>query len=408
MNLQLLKLLAAGRPDLHDPNGIGEEVYAVRPRGEHPVIAEWRSFLRSNPKARMLLIRAIEEARAADDKCAFSDPVALLDYLNAVLQTATPWSDGEAVGGPLIALFQPILLVPAGYQLFRLEAFNELLRHTLRAWYHFLESEASCRYLNTVAPLGWFSAEANDKVRIEEYVCHPEQPYYGFRSWNDFFQRKFKADARPVAGAGDARVITAGCEAATFKIAHNVAAEAPFWIKSQPYSLRDMLQREAHVDTFAGGTVMQGFLAGYNYHRWHAPVSGVVTDLYVLEGTYFSAAEAVGEAGMTGSQPYLAAMAARLVLVLDTQDARIGKVGLVYVGMAEVSGVVATVNIGQRLTKGDETGYFQYGGSSYCLLLEPGVDVEFTVEAADDVSTAEAVRLNTQIARVGPRLEGNA
>ena len=48
--------------------------------------------------------------------------------------------------------------------------------------------------------------------------------------------------------------------------------------------------------------------------------------------------------------------------------------GLMLIGMVEVSSCVIDPDVqpGRRVKKGDEVGYFQYGGSSYCLIFRPG------------------------------------
>jgi phosphatidylserine decarboxylase len=53
------------------------------------------------------------------------------------------------------------------------------------------------------------------------------------------------------------------------------------------------------------------------------------------------------------------------------------------VGMAEVSSCVIdpTITPGSHVTKGQELGYFQYGGSTHCLIFRPGVIKDFTVGA---------------------------
>lgn len=38
---------------------------------------------------------------------------------------------------------------------------------------------------------------------------------------------------------------------------------------------------------FEGGTVYQASLAPTYYHRWHAPIDGIIEDIYQIEGTYY-------------------------------------------------------------------------------------------------------------------------
>jgi phosphatidylserine decarboxylase len=48
--------------------------------------------------------------------------------------------------------------------------------------------------------------------------------------------------------------------------------------------------------------------------------------------------------------------------------------------MAEVSSCTIEALRGQGVRKGDELGYFQYGGSSMCLVFRPGVIDRFVVQ----------------------------
>lgn len=176
----------------------------------------------------------------------------------------------------------------------------------------------------------------------------------------------------------DHKVIVSACEASPFSVKNDVKLSDRFWVvKQQPYSLVDMLtQGEAELAArFVGGTVYQGYLSGFNYHRWHAPVAGTIVRAYNVDGTYYSDADAQGEdpGGLNDSQGYTTAVAARAVIVMACDDPSIGEVACVFVGMAEVSSCQITARVGQRLKKGDEIGMFQYGGSTYRVIFRPGV-----------------------------------
>lgn len=202
-------------------------------------------------------------------------------------------------------------------------------------------------------------------------------------------------------GIDDHKVIVSACEAAPYNIQHNVHLSDTFWIKSQPYSLLDVFTMR-HADVakrFVGGSIYQAFLSAFNYHRWHAPVSGVISHAYAIDGTYYSDADAEGEdsGGLNDSQGYITAVAARAVIVIDCDDASIGKVGCVFVGMADVSSCVIEALAGQRVKKGDEIGFFQYGGSTCCLVFERGVIDMFVAQPPFD-DDAAPIKVNTRIA----------
>lgn len=368
----------------------------------NPEVEELGNMIKNDPILRMEFTMAIEQAKEAGHQMAYSDIDGLMVLINDVMTMAPSFDHTELVGCPLNALLDWIMCMPTGYAAFRSHALNRQFKKVLQTWNLFLNSPKSCTYLNTEAPSGWFCPDALKTIHMDEFEYDQSKPYWGFKSWNDFFIRKFKPGLRPVAEPHNSKVITSGCESTPYSIEQNVKLSDSFWIKSQPYSLQDIFTepKKNLAELFVGGTVYQAFLSAYNYHRWHAPVSGRIVDIYSVEGTYYSEAEASGfdPAGPNDSQGYITAVAARMVIVIDCDDRAIGKVGCVFVGMAEVSSCIGSVVIGQHVNKGDELGYFQFGGSTYCLIFQPNVINHFTVKVPADFDTAVPVKLNTTIA----------
>ncbi|TAN59952.1 MAG: phosphatidylserine decarboxylase [Magnetospirillum sp.] len=189
---------------------------------------------------------------------------------------------------------------------------------------------------------------------------------------------------RPVASPTDPAVVVAACESTPYALQTGVKLKDSFWIKAQPYSLADMFTA-ARIDLaerYVGGTVYQAFLSAHSYHRWHAPVTGRISEIYLVPGTYYSdvPSEGYDPAGPNNSQGYITQVATRMVIAIDTGVAGLGKVACIFVGMAEISSCIAAVTIGQTVAKGDELGYFQYGGSTHCLIVEPGVAIDFVLK----------------------------
>ncbi len=184
-------------------------------------------------------------------------------------------------------------------------------------------------------------------------------------------------------------MVVAPCEATPYGLATEVERTDRFWVKSQPYSLQDLLAGDESVEGFVGGTVYQAFLSATNYHRWHSPVSGTIVRAFPVPGTYYSEADSEGpQAGEPQeSQGYLAHVAARAVFVLRADDPRIGLVAFVPVGMADVSSCLIREDLrpGTHVAKGDELGRFQFGGSTYCLVFEPGVVRDVALHAVPRV-----------------------
>ena len=242
---------------------------------------------------------------------------------------------------------------------------------------------------------------------IEQFEHDPQDEHWGFASWNDFFTRRFKDGERPVASPDDDNVIISACESTPYRIATGVKRRDRFWIKSQRYSLQDMLANDESVDQFAGGTVYQAYLTAMNYHRWHSPVAGTIVRAFVQPGTYYS--EAVSESWDAleppDSQPYLAHVAVRAIILIQADDPVIGLVAFVAVGIGEISSCKIDENVtpGYHVAKGEELGCFQFGGSTYCLVFRPGAIAGFDLAAIPQSHHANApqvlVRSKLAIAR---------
>ena len=123
-----------------------------------------------------------------------------------------------------------------------------------------------------------------------------------------------------------------------------------------------------------------------------------ITNAYLVDGAYYSDADSEGEdpSGLNDSQGYITAVAARAVIVIDCDDPGIGEVACVFVGMAEVSSCMIEALPGQRVRKGEELGYFQYGGSTYCLIFRPGVIESFERKPPSD-DHASPVQVNAHL-----------
>jgi phosphatidylserine decarboxylase len=239
---------------------------------------------------------------------------------------------------------------------------------------------------------------------LDTYKVDLADPYYGFQSWNDFFARKLKNDkVRPIAEPCDPYVICSPCDACPYFIERNPKRRDQFWIKQQPYSLQHLLNDDSLTETYVGGTVYQAFLDTANYHRWHSPVDGTITKAYIKEGAYYAEALSMryDPTANTHSQRYLSHVDTRAIIHIDSGNPEIGTVIFVAVGMAEISSCPIEVYYGQNVKKGDPLGTFQFGGSSYCLLFQKGVEITFTAEALPrDKWPTHLQFVNSEIGRV--------
>ncbi len=367
-------------------------------------VQELAMLIEGDPVMRMDLTRAISDAIEAGYELGYSTIDELMDVIDYLMTYPPRFSEASLIHCPLNAVLDWPMCMPSGYALFRDPVVNAKLKRVLNVWSGFLDGPHSREYLNTSAPEGWLSPKAQEQLGMSQFICDPDKPYWGFSSWNSFFTRRFKPDARPVAQPDNSKVIVSACEASPYNIQHEVKLRDNFWIKSQPYSLEEMFTaRERNVaQEFVGGSVYQAFLSAFNYHRWHAPVAGRIVKAYHVDGSYYSDAESEGvdPGGLNDSQGYTTSVAARAIIVIDCDDRQIGLVGCVFVGMADVSSCVIEALPGQRVAKGDEIGFFQYGGSTYCLVFRPNVVRSFVPHAPFD-DEAPPIKVNAHIATAG-------
>ncbi|RDA91882.1 hypothetical protein CP533_0382 [Ophiocordyceps camponoti-saundersi (nom. inval.)] len=319
----------------------------------------------------------------------------MLRVLNHVATTAPTL---ESAGIPMTNLGTS--LGKFGHAAFLDPDVNDAMGRILAAWRAHLESPESRNVMSRKSESSWLgpatlealerlgNAPYNTTLRFDElYECDAtDEDFFGFQSWDDFFARRLRPGVRPVASPDDDDVIVSACEASPYNVARGVKLRDTFFAKGQPYSVLDMLGHDPLAEQFAGGTVYQAFLTPLSYHRWSAPVSGVVRRAMTVPGAYFSIPLSLGVGdrnvsdiapdSVVQSQSYLTSMSARAVIMIEADNPAIGLMAFVAVGMTDVSSCEVTVHEGQRVRKGDELGTFHYGGSSHCLLFREGVELE--------------------------------
>jgi len=374
------------------------------PKPYRPSVAALEDLINRDGVVRMYVTQMIEQVPEAHRTIHSIDD--LLASLNHIVQTAPAYNANPAKRNtfPVSSLFVYMMYTGGGRAAFANAAFNNAIRNVLQEWCAFLDSPASRSVLNT-GPEGWLSPGAATLNKLDEFVIpDPSAPHWGFASWNAYFHRQIRSDVRPLAGEGDSKVIVSANDGTVNKIARNVHKTSDFWIKSQPYSLSNMLNNHNLVDRFVGGDVFQSFLSGADYHRWRAPVSGRVIDAEIVDGLMFSELESMGFDASSGtwSQEYEAQVNTRGLVFIECDDAALGVVVVVPIGITEISSITIGVRKGQRVKKGEELGYFSYGGSSMCLVFEPGVINSFSVPSptsGSDPDGGPKIKVRAEIAR---------
>jgi phosphatidylserine decarboxylase len=364
-------------------------------------VKELAKLIELNGVVRMYVEQMIEQ-QPADNKTVGSVED-MLKMLNQIITTAPAYNPdlNKLNNFPVSTLFTYLMMTPAGEAVFRNDAFNTAIADVLREWCAFLDSKNSL-YVLTEKPDGWLSQSAFWYNKLYEFEFDKSKPHWGWKSYNDYFHRQINLKYRPIAEPDNPKAVVSANDGKVYNIASNIQPLNKFWLKGQSYSLVNMLNNQ-YVERFVGGTVFQSFLSGADYHRWRAPVAGTVRKTEIVNGLMFSDAESAGfdDTAATYSQGYEASVNTRGLVFIESEDANIGMVCVMPIGITEISSVTITTKVGAKVKKGDELGYFSYGGSSMCLVFQPGAIDYFTVPnrpSGNNPDDGPPIRVNAQIA----------
>ena len=214
-----------------------------------------------------------------------------------------------------------------------------------------------------------------------------DKGWYGegnlWRTYNEFFARKLASpDARPIADA-DVVAPADSWPKKTWAIdERNQLVYDDLQIKTAKISdIAQLIGNDSqYKDAFAGGTLTHTFLDVNCYHRYHAPVDGVLKELRTVPGV-----SAGGGYTLWDDEEKLyyyvndlgfQMVETRACAIIETED--YGLVAMLPVGMSQICSVnwIPTLHVGQTLHRGDEMGFFKFGGSDIVMIFQRGVDVE--------------------------------
>jgi phosphatidylserine decarboxylase len=380
---------------------LSEEQLQNKVQVYQPTVKALADLIATNGIVRMYVTQMIAEVPAPNNH--IQSVEGLLNALNHIIQRAPKYNPDPKKRNafPMSTLFVYMMYTPSGEVAFRLENFNTAIRNILQAWCSFLDSPLSQNVLNT-GEFGWLSPSAYEFNQLHEFIIPDKNaPHWGFASYNAYFHRQINPVYRPLASPNNPKIIVSANDGTVYNLSRNVKLSDTFWMKSQPYSLINMLDHSSFTTNFVGGDVLQSFLSGANYHRWRAPISGKIIEARIINGLMFSELHSEGfdpNAGIL-SQGYEASVNTRGLVIIESDDKTIGKVGVIPIGITEISSISIQVQKGQRVEKGDELGYFSYGGSTLCLVFQPNAIKEFNVsDPTKENPTGVPIRVNAQIA----------
>lgn len=179
-----------------------------------------------------------------------------------------------------------------------------------------------------------------------------------FYSFNDFFTRKLQHNARPVDTTATSTVSPADGKILAYANIQN----SDFIIKGYRFDVLSFLNNAELAQKYRDGTMVIIRLAPADYHRFHFPISGSVSTNTQIDGDYYS----VNPLALRKMIEIFCLNKREFAIVTNPL---FGNVIMAEVGATMVGSIVQT-HKGGFVNKGDEKGYFKFGGSTVVLLFE--------------------------------------
>lgn len=203
-----------------------------------------------------------------------------------------------------------------------------------------------------------------------------------FNNFNDFFIRPLKSDARPInsdknilPSPGDGRLL------AFTDIDINQIVQ----VKGITYSLSELIGDNKIAKDYNGGVCLVLRLCPTDYHRFHFIDDGVPFNSNFIKGNYYSVNPVALE-----RIPKLYCQNKREWSIFKSEN--FGDVIHVEVGATCVGTIIQTYTPNTRVSKGDEKGYFKFGGSTTILFFKKD-----TICIDDDILDQSALGFETKV-----------
>lgn len=202
-------------------------------------------------------------------------------------------------------------------------------------------------------------------------------PIEEFRTFNEFFYRALKPDARPCSAPDEPKIVVspADCRSVVFD---RIDEATGIWVKGREFSLERLLGDAYTEDAarYRNGALGIFRLAPQDYHRFHVPVDGIMGEPKTIEGEYYtvnpmairSALDVYGE---------------NIRVLVPIDSVAHGRVMVICVGAMMVGSTVITRKPGEKVARAEELGYFKFGGSTLLVLFEEGM-VNFDSDLAEN------------------------
>jgi len=237
--------------------------------------------------------------------------------------------------------------------------------------------------------------------RLESSLAELAEPDLSkYKTFNSFFYRALAPGARPAAQPEDPRVVVSSADC-RLTVWEDVDTAKEFWIKGRNFTVPHLLQDEtlSSHSLFANGCSLAIFrLAPADYHRWHSPLAGTYGVTKAIPGALFT----VNPTAVRNPDVDVFTANKRDITLLSVPSLNAGEsptpIPIIAIGAMLVGSIAHTRKQGDNIAKGEELGYFAYGGSTVIVLFPKGF-----LHFDNDLVQSSKAGLETQV-RVGEQI----
>lgn len=215
---------------------------------------------------------------------------------------------------------------------------------------------------------GWRMDRIKSREKIQPFIKNyhidtrefAETPNH-FKTFNEFFYRKLQPSARLIFPGESIAVFPADGRHLGFQ---DVSKANGIFVKGQVFNLDKLIQDDTLAKKYQTGSMVISRLCPVDYHRFHFPVNGRVEQVRVIPGPLYSVNPIALKQNI-----HIFTENKRACCEIDSPQ--FGTVLMFEIGATCVGSFAYTYKPG-KISKGDEKGFFKFGGSSTILLFEPG------------------------------------
>jgi phosphatidylserine decarboxylase len=202
-------------------------------------------------------------------------------------------------------------------------------------------------------------------IPIQDYEAGTRpcvDPRDSYRSFNEFFIRKFRLGKRSFVSEPNRMAAFAEARYVGFD---SIDEKSVYPVKGQYLLAKDLIGNDQISKIFEGGPLMIARLCPVDYHRYHYPDSGKVVEHYPIAGNF----DSVNPLALQFKNQIFI-QNERYVTILQTEN--FGRLAYIEVGAICVGKIVQTHRWNKPFMRGEEKGYFLFGGSTVILIGEKG------------------------------------